>query len=184
VRLAGVSILPDAPYTTRSTSGAAVADRLPAGAAALWSSVTGAYGFAVERDETYLNWRFASHPTHRYYYVRMGGPERLSGLAIVRITDDRNPLGVISDLIVDPSDTDAVRALMGEAVAFLRSEGACAVLVDLPPALASAALAGWRCRLSTNLGILMYTSEPHFEGAGIYEAERWYLSRSDSDADY
>jgi GNAT superfamily N-acetyltransferase len=168
----------------RSGREPAVSDTLPAGAAALWRSAAAAYRFAFERDEKYLAWRFGAHPFHTYYFIEARGSAGLSGLAIVRITGDRIPIGVIADLIADPRDEDTVLALARDALSFLESRGAAAALIELPPALAPIVSAAFPCSFGEDFSIVLHTADPELAAQGVFDAASWYLSRSDSDADY
>lgn len=161
-----------------------VGDRLPEDAQTLWRSVAARYRFAFERDSEYLAWRFLSHPAHRYRFIEGRDRNALWGLAIVRPPDEEDPMGVVLDLIVDPGDERGVLALLTGALALLREGGACAAIVDLPPALAPIAAKAFPCALSEDLSMVVHAADPDLVEAGIYDPAAWYLSRSDSDSDY
>ncbi len=157
---------------------------LPEGSGRLWESVSGAYSFAVERDQAYLKWRFEAHPAYTYRFVCLGGAGDLEGLAICRLTDDKPPLGVVADLIVDPRRHDLVTDLLDGTVAFLKSNGAYAARMDLPPCLADPMIARYRCSLEKDRGMIVCTDDPDLKAASILKPEAWYISRSDADEDY
>lgn len=159
-------------------------DGPPAGFEALWRSVAERYRFAFERDAAYLAWRFGAHPTHRYHFLEMRSAAGLEGIAIARIPEGRHPIGVILDLIVDPLDSGAVLALAKGALSFIESRGACAALVDLPPALASTIARAFPCSIRADLSMVLHAVDPELEAAGFYDPAAWYISRSDSDSDY
>jgi hypothetical protein len=141
------------------------------------------YPFAIRRDDAYLKWRFVDHPTHKYHFIVMEQGAEPVGVAIVRLTDEAPPLGVVSDLIARPERSDITAALLGEALTFLRSRGACAALIDLSPA-ASGLLEGYRCALRQEFGMIVHTPDTDLEQAGIFSPDAWYQARSDSDEDY
>jgi len=58
---------------------------LPEGTDELWGQVAPSYGFCVDRDRKYLEWRFVSHPTHEYHFVRAGEPGAPDGMAVCRL---------------------------------------------------------------------------------------------------
>jgi GNAT superfamily N-acetyltransferase len=161
-----------------------VTNTVPDGAEELWRQVAGSYSFCVERDLPYLDWRYVSHPGHKYHFVRAGGSGLPAGIAVCRLTEDSPPLGVISDLIVDPDRHDIVLALLDATVGFLKSRGAYAVSLDLSPALAPQVLERFPCSLSQPLGMIVHTEDKAVEEAGIFSHGRWYISRSDADQDY
>ena len=150
----------------------------------VWGRVSARYGFCVDRDREYLKWRFVSHPTHEYHFVRVGGAGMPDGLAACRTTDDTPPLGIISELIVDPERQDVLVTLLDATVGFLRSRGAYAVDLGLPPALAPRVLERYPCSLAQPLAMIVSTFDKDAEEAGILSPDRWYISRSDSDQDY
>jgi GNAT superfamily N-acetyltransferase len=158
--------------------------KLPEGTDELWGQVAPRYDFCVDRDRKYLEWRFLSHPTHEYHFVRTGGPGTPAGMAVCRLTGDTPPMGIISDLIVDPQRQDVLVGLLDATVDFLKSWGAYAVSLSLPPALADRVLERYRCSLAQPLGMIVSTGDKDVEEAGIYTARHWYISRSDSDQDY
>ncbi len=157
---------------------------LPEGTDELWGQVAASYSFCVERDRSYLDWRFVSHPAHEYHFVRAGGAGTPAGLAVCRLSDETPPLGIISDLIVDPGRQDVLVTLLDATVEFLRLKGAYAVSVDLPPALAPQVLQRYPCSLAQPLGMIVRSDDKDAEEAGIFSHGRWYISRSDADQDY
>ncbi len=157
---------------------------LPDGSGELWQRVSESYGFGVERDQTYLKWRFEAHPTYAYRFVCLGDPRDFKGLAVCRLTDDKPPLGVIADLIVDPVREDLVSTLVDGTVAFLKSHGAYAARMDLPPCLADPILARYKCSLRKDRGMIVCTGDSDLKSDSILKPETWYISRSDADEDY
>ncbi len=149
---------------------------------ALWQKVAASYDFIVERDLAYLRWRFFEHPTHAYTLVTLRRKAELKGVAIVRVAAGQERFGIISDLVVNPHDTESVRLLLSESLAYLKSQGACAALVDLPQRLAEMVW-GFNC-VGAKFGMILHCNESALLKAGIFEIERWFQGRSDSDEDY
>jgi len=157
---------------------------LPAGAGDLWAQVAEAYPFAVDRRPAHMKWRYESHPAFKYEFVSLEDGGKLAGLAVVRLTDDRPPVGVVPDLIVDPERPELAKSLFVAAVEHLKSKGACAVRMDIPPRLAEPVLSAPYACLKWDLKMLVSTDDPDLAGMGINEARNWYLTRGDSDADF
>jgi GNAT superfamily N-acetyltransferase len=157
---------------------------VPDGVDELWGEVASGYGFCVERDREYLKWRFAAHPTHEYHFVSLYDAGRLAGLGICRLEGDGHPVGIVSDLIVNPKRQDLLARLADETVSFLASKGAYSVSMDLPPALAPEVLRRYRCSLTQPVGMIVRSDDADFEAAGLYTPDPWYISRSDADEDY
>ena len=183
IRLAGV-FLKRIPVPGKGSLPVGITRELPEGTDELWGQVAARYDFCVDRDRKYLKWRFISHPTHEYHFIRAGGPGTPEGLAVCRLTDETPPLGIISELIVDPERQDVLVTLLDATVGFLKSKGAYAVDVGLPPALAPRVLERYPCSLAQPLAMIVSGSDKDAEEAGILSPERWYVSRSDSDQDY
>lgn len=165
-----------------TTASVDVTQTIPESWESLWERVVSRYRFIVQRDRSYLGWRFLKHPTHTYHFVQVRKSNVLRGVAIVRITDDEEPFGIISDLIVDPEDWDSLNILLMESLAFLKSKGACGALVDLPEKLATSV--GKVNAFRRTFGIIVYAPEQAMSEAGIFDASNWYQGRSDSDTDF
>jgi len=172
------------PVTGKGSYNIAVSDEIPSGTGRLWARISEAYKFSVHRDESYLRWRFSCHPTHSYRFISIGAPEDPSAVAVCRLTDEKPPLGIVSDLIVDPHCPQLVREIVDHALSFFRSEGAYAASLDLPPALAPQILNRHKRSLTRDLGMLICSHDKELESAGIFTPDEWCISRSDSDQDY
>jgi hypothetical protein len=182
-RLMG-AVLRDGAKRRGTGTGATVSASFPPGTARLWVRVAKAYRFAVDRDTAYLDWRYAAHPEHTYSVVHAGPAEAPTALAVCRMTDGRPPAGIISDLLADPHDPESVLHIVEAATDFLKAQGAFAVNVDLPPALADHLMRSSRYKVFRPLAMLIKTAVPQLEGDGIRDPQAWYLSLSDSDQDY
>jgi hypothetical protein len=157
---------------------------LPEGAGDLWTRVSRAYAFAVERDLAHLRWRYQGHPTHKYWFIKATEAGDLKGLAVARVTADSPRLGVICDLLADPADRGLVSTLLEETLGLLKSMGACAVVADIPPRLTGAFSHVGKPALREDLKILVSDNQKVHGDQGIFDAEAWYLSKSDSDIDF
>lgn len=161
-----------------------VSTRLPGDVAALWQRVSGAFAFAVERDLAHMKWRYEGHPGQKYWFITASSSGKLAGLAVARITSDSPPLGVICDLLVDPSDQTLVVSLVEATLGLLKREGACAAVVDLPPKLARSVSAIGRPILREEIKMLVSDNAEAYGGPQIFDASAWYLAKSDSDIDF
>jgi hypothetical protein len=174
----GLRHRPPSGYSIEATT------QLPGDLDALWQRVSKAYAFAVERDLKHMKWRYGGPPAQKYWFIKALTSDRLAGLVVVRITDDSPPLGVISDVLVDPSDQALVTSLIEEALRLLRRNGACAAVADLPPRLVTAFSAIRRPILREEIKILVSDNDKAYGELGIFDASAWYLSKSDSDIDF
>jgi len=162
---------------------ARVSKTIPEGWDELWSRVKAKHRFTVERDADYLNWRFLSHPFYKYDFVALKS-NRLDGVAIVRMTDEEPPVGIISDFICEPDDHATAYSLLREVLGFLNSKGACGAIADIPVAIGQACLSRFPCAIVRDSGIVVYTEETALADHGVGEPSAWYLGRSDSDLDF
>jgi GNAT superfamily N-acetyltransferase len=165
-------------------AGANAVSDFPPGTAALWDRVARAYRFSVDRDTAYLDWRYGSHPRHVYKIVFIGPAASPAAIAVCRSAGGRPGLGIISDILVDPHDSQSLLDVVEAAVGFLRSQGAIAVSVDLPPVLAGHLARDFRYAAFRPLEMLVRSSDRRLEDLGIMDARAWYISLSDSDQDY
>jgi len=163
---------------------ASVTETLPAGAGDLWARVGEAYAFAVDRYPAHMKWRYESHPAFKYEFVSLEHGGGLAGLAVMRLSGDSIPVGVVAELIVDPDRPNLVKSLFVAAVEHLKSKGACAVRADIPPRLTASVLSAPYACLKGDLKMLVWTDDADLAGMGINEARNWYLTCGDSDADF
>jgi GNAT superfamily N-acetyltransferase len=179
-------VMPRLNLPAKDAGGAAssVSQGVPEDAGSLWSAVSRCYAFTVERDPAHLKWRYARHPRHKYRFVEARAAGKLVGLAVVRLTSDSPPVGVIADVIANPGDKPVVRSLLAASLDHLRSAGACAVVADFPPAMADCFAAVRRPALAGEIKILVSDNNKAFTPQGIFEATSWYLSMGDSDLDF
>ncbi len=150
----------------------------------VWEAVAANYRFAVERDLPYLRWRYGAHPHHEYRYVHLRQDGALCAFAVVRIATEDYRLGVVSDFIVHPRQAGAVQALLDHVVAYCRARGAAAVKMDLPSALAPAAVGRYPCSLSQQLDMITLSRQEEQLAAGVQQPDAWFIARSDADQDY
>jgi GNAT superfamily N-acetyltransferase len=184
LRLAGAIL--SSRWRHRREQGATVlvSRTVPEGTDDLWTAIARAYRLCVVRDREYLGWRFASHPSHTYHFVHTAKEGKLTGVVVCRLTDDDPPMGIISDLLVPPGHDRSVIGLLESALLFLESRGAYSVSVDLPPALSAITAGSDGLWVRKPLGILVRSLDSDLARLDIYNADRWYISRSDSDEDY
>jgi hypothetical protein len=165
-------------------AGISITSDMPNGTGDLWARVAEAYSFAIDRHDAHLRWRYEGHPMYRYEFVSLSGETGLEGLAVVRVSDDPEPVGILAELIVDPGNPDLVTSLFKASIEHLRSKGACAVRADIVPKLAGLVFSAPYACLKNDLKILVSSDDPDLAGMGINEAGNWYLTCGDSDADF
>lgn len=80
----------------------------------LFERVRGSYGFLIERDARYLEWRYARCPDPQYFLYAVFRRRRLAGWSVFRQLGDRLFWG---DALFDPRHPEAVRLLLAQALA-------------------------------------------------------------------
>ena len=83
------------------------------------------------RTESYLRWRFDSHPEHKYKYVFATKNGKLRGYAVVNIKEVGNRLlyGYIVDYLVEENDVACFRALINTCLEEFERFGCTAALM-------------------------------------------------------
>lgn len=96
----------------------------------LWQRVRGAYGIAIERTATYLNWRYADNPDgeHRAYAVSRRG--RLLGWGVFRKQGHRLLWG---DALFDPAFPGAPARLLAHVFGAPEAAGTSVIAGWFPP---------------------------------------------------
>ncbi|OPY80559.1 MAG: hypothetical protein A4E65_01434 [Syntrophorhabdus sp. PtaU1.Bin153] len=93
-----------------------------AGVDALWEKTKAQYQCITQRDRAVLNWRFARHPYVNYIILEAwGGASDYKGYLVVRMDGDT---GVLVDVLTESSESEARRALIRYAEAYLKKMGA------------------------------------------------------------
>ncbi|MFH1530390.1 MAG: GNAT family N-acetyltransferase [Pseudomonadota bacterium] len=114
---------------------AVVTDRVPEDVDGLWARLSGGEGIRVTTDQTYLRWRYDSHPFCAYEYVALRGPDGLVGLAVIRPPQkgEHSRFGHIMDVLVEPGrGSTTAAALIGAALRALQARGGRTVWVFAP----------------------------------------------------
>ena len=95
----------------------------------LAEEVEASFDFIAVRSSAYLTWRYRDPRGGRYQIRVAGGGGRLLGYAVLSLVRGG---ALIADLLARPARLDAVEALISDAIALARSEGAHSVECQLP----------------------------------------------------
>jgi Acetyltransferase (GNAT) domain len=88
----------------------------------LWQRASAGYDFALERDSSYLNWRFSDCPTPYKMWLAIRNAQAAGFL--ITSADRTSPTGAVVDLFSERSDLEVVRALLASGVDELLKNGA------------------------------------------------------------
>jgi GNAT superfamily N-acetyltransferase len=80
---------------------------------ALWERIQGAFGFAVRRDASYLNWKYVQAPHVRYGIAALERAGDAAGYLVYRhVQEPRGRVTLLVDFLADPADTSGVLTLL------------------------------------------------------------------------
>jgi GNAT superfamily N-acetyltransferase len=88
----------------------------------LWQRASAGYDFALLRDSSYLNWRFADCPTPYEMWAALRNSQTVGYL--VTSADRSAPVAAVVDLFTENGDEEAVRALLATGMGSLLKSGA------------------------------------------------------------
>ena len=104
----------------------------------LWERLRPHLNFAPSRSGAYITWRYAGENSSRYEYISLYSGTRLRALAVVRVAERADDprlaglrLGLIVDLVLDPTDRPAAVAALLAARSWGRRKGCDAILLTL-----------------------------------------------------
>jgi GNAT superfamily N-acetyltransferase len=97
--------------------------------AAFWQEASRPFVFAVNRDQSYLNWRYADSRAGSFVITLAEDGGRILGYTVRRVSRSR---GYIADLLALPERLDVARDLLRRATARLRESGVTDVECWLP----------------------------------------------------
>jgi len=151
----------------------------------LWLRRRNDYRIAVVRDATYLNWRYADHPTKTYTKMASVSGDDVEGFVVLGMEVDRVRRGLLMDLVVDPERPDLRDCLLSAAIDRLASQKADVVEMWLPEAsdLVDVFRRWGFVRRETRHHLVV---RPLQEDGGVSESyfldpRNWHLTLGDSD---
>ncbi len=155
----------------------------------LWKSVRKELTCTVVRDASFLNWKYVDQPGQNFTRIEIRKEREVIALAIISIKEpsDAYPYrrAFLVDLIVNPSDSEAVWAILDAVRAHSIDQEADAIVFYVSCAALKGQLASFGFRSRTPTRFLLVSTE------GLEESEvellsgmdNWYLTMGDSDLD-
>ena len=142
-------------------------------------------GICPAKTSEYLNWRYADRPYKRdtVFAVEEGGT--LRGYIILALSPYRtgSSLGVIVDIMADPSDQRTLSALCRRAIQFFRQENADAISCILTNRRMEAIFKNFLFRRdSAGKAVLLGNLNSHTtHQRQLTDLNHWHITRGDSD---
>lgn len=149
-----------------------------------WKKISTHYKIIVPRDKAYLSWKYDRQPDMHYVKLRAKRGDILCGYALLRCieTESAKPEGLITDVITDPRDKEAIEALLFMALEYLKNQGCNVVRCYATSKNIQRAL--------KNYGFIRRNSQMRFviskntDGLGEVEnLDNWHITAGDSDID-
>lgn len=154
-----------------------------------WESIKDEYVVIPKRTDAYLNWRFADHPTNRYYRFLLRQRGKVRGYLILRLLDRRGEkYGRIVDVLASRCDDKFYEALIRYALEFFRQEQAAAVqaLQSTCPELQRVLRqCGFSHRSTTQrpLALQAWQREDYVPLDLFLDSSNWHFTYGESDGD-
>ena len=193
-RISFLKFLPNIPLSIKSTSHSKnykleARNEFPREVNTLWADFSKSIGVAINRDKTYLDWRYIEKPNEDYKIIHCYSSERkYLGFVVYTVKTKHNgKIGYIMELVYNLEDSKAGSLLLDKAVSDIKIQNADCIL-------------SWCLSHSPNYKVFkkhfflkmpekIRPVELHF-GARSFDAKydkiinhrnNWYLSYSDSD---
>jgi GNAT superfamily N-acetyltransferase len=183
-------VVPDIALATSAAPppGAVEVHRFDARFSRLWSAFARNVGVAVERDDTYLNWRLVDKPNQSYQrFAIFEGGEAVAFVAFTWQDKHGGRIGTIMELMFAPGRAPLGRSLLSFGTSWLAREGADAVMAwCLPgsPNFASFVALGFMPLPERLKPVELHFGARAFDprvASVVSDRARWYVSYLDSD---
>ena len=117
--------LKQSPRGSKSSFEVQQIDRFSDEVGELWSQARSSYGFIVERDQGYLNWRYCDSRGGDYLVRQATEDGRILGFIVLRVNrlNREYPQGYIVDLLTLPNRFDVCDALIEGATDYFDGQG-------------------------------------------------------------
>jgi hypothetical protein len=149
-----------------------------------WQRIAPKFYAMVRRDSQHLNWKYVEQPHMDYLRILARRKGEVCGYLVLRSgkPPEKN-FGMISDILVDPSDDRAISALLSHAVNHFRKEKRTAIIAatTVPEYQRGLRKLGFGQTGEAHPVIHARVNTPAVDIA--LEPGRWFLGNSDHDWD-
>ncbi|MFT5052172.1 MAG: hypothetical protein ACI8QZ_003604 [Chlamydiales bacterium] len=151
----------------------------------LWRAVAADYDWMIQRDASYLNWRFIDAPSGRFRALGVFDNDgHMRGYAVVQLPLEEAPVGYVVDLLA--RDAQASACAMDAALSLLQTEGASiarAWAIDGSSWNRELVGAGFRAPKAADYKVViaMVHDPEHPLGMAALDPARWYFTDGDRD---
>ncbi len=155
----------------------------------LWKSVCSELTCSVVRDSSFLNWKYVAQPGQNFQRLEIRKQGEVVALAIVMIKEPTEAYpyrrAFLVDLIVKPSDSEAVWAILEAVRTYSIQENVDAIIFYLScPALHEQLLSfGFRSKEPTRFLLVSTDGLNETIAELLSTMDNWYLTMGDSDLD-
>jgi hypothetical protein len=150
----------------------------------LWDKLSPKFYAIVKRDCAHLNWKYVSQPHVNYHRIIARKDGEVCGYLVMRKgTPPERNIGIISDIFVDPGDSQTIEALFSYAITFFREQ-------KVPEIIAATTVPEYQ-RYLLRKGFVKTGEEHPVIHARVkspavevaLQPGKWFLGRSDHDWD-
>lgn len=159
-----------------------------------WESISEQYSCIAKRDVTFLRWRYVEQPLWPYAIMRVKRKNTMKGFAVLREGEvksgrlKRKKIGVISDILVDPQDGEAVRGLLKAITEYFKNKKVLLIKCDiLDRKIEKALRTSGFIKVKPGNGFMIRICRKNIPENDIRLAssrESWHLTSGDSDMDF
>ena len=159
-----------------------VAGRFALEADTIWAKIRERYTFTVERNSTYLNWKYVEQPFMDHQRYCVCSKDGIVGILVLRKgTPPEPPIGVISECLLLDNSTDACAEVLRYATNILLEQGVIGIWGAGSEPAVDAALAGLGFLRVGRDSIIFHGVDVSILGMAPYKAT--LLSKGDHDWD-
>jgi len=159
-----------------------------------WNSISGYYKCIVKRDPAILKWRYIDQPLWKYTVLKVSAGEKITAFAVLREGKVKNgklkgnPIGIISDILVDPQHGECTRRLLQEVVKFFTAKNVIIIKCDvLNDNIENNLRKTGFVRIKSNSGFMLGLYRHKMSGEDSDYAttrKNWFITSGDSDFDF
>ncbi len=148
-----------------------------------WEKASRTREIMIAKDRQYLNWRYVTKPGNKYRILIARQQDEITGFIVFHLEGQNPSRGVIIDLLTVPGADAATEALVNNAVARMKAEGAAIVstwIIEDTPFYGTFRKLGWVNRRGAPFCIRIL--DQNLPRDFVTDPGHWHFTRGDSDS--
>ena len=149
-----------------------------------WQKIQGKFSIIVERDSTFLTWKYHNQPNMNYKIFSAHKNGEMTGYIILRFAKPpESNTGIIADILADPDDRATLAALINTAVRQFKAENLkyISAASSIPAYQRAFRIAGFLKQKEIVPLLNNRCENPSYRC--LFDSGHWFLGRSDHDWD-